>query len=63
MRHHFLRNLTEEGMIEVPHVPSANRHADILTKALPRDLFTATLHLARGMRSRGLSRILFFGSL
>ena len=61
VRHHFLRNLTEEGVIEVTHVPSEKQHADILMKALPRDLseFTATLHLARGMRNRSLSRTLF----
>ncbi|CAB1103450.1 unnamed protein product [Ectocarpus sp. CCAP 1310/34] len=39
VRHHFLRNLTEEGVIEVTHVPSKEQHADILTKALPRNLF------------------------
>ena len=54
VRHHFFKKLTEEGMIEVTHVPSEKRHADILTKAL-----TATLHLVRGMRSRSLSRICF----
>ena len=61
VRHHFLRNLTEEGMIEVTHVASEKQHAAVLTKALPRDLlkFTATLHLARGMRSRSLSRLYF----
>ena len=36
VRHHFLRNLTEEGVIEITHVPSEEQHADILTKALPR---------------------------
>ena len=39
VRHHFLRNLTEQGVIEIKHVPSEEQHADILTKALPRDLF------------------------
>ncbi|CAB1109283.1 unnamed protein product [Ectocarpus sp. CCAP 1310/34] len=39
VRHHFLRNLTEEGVIEVTHVPSKEQHADIRTKALPRNLF------------------------
>ena len=49
-RHHFLRNLTEEGMIEVTHVPSEKQHADILTKALPRDLFEVYRDFALGSR-------------
>ncbi|CAB1104602.1 unnamed protein product [Ectocarpus sp. CCAP 1310/34] len=39
VRHHFLRNLAEEGVLEIRHVSSEGQHADILTKALPRDLF------------------------
>ena len=39
VRHHFLRNLTEQGAIEGTHVPNEKQHADILTKALPRNLF------------------------
>ena len=39
VRHHFLRKLTEDGMMEVTYVPSEKQHADILKKALPRDLF------------------------
>ncbi|CAB1112906.1 unnamed protein product [Ectocarpus sp. CCAP 1310/34] len=50
VRHHFLRNLTEEGVIEVTHVPSEEQHADILTKALPRDLFE--VHRDFGLGSR-----------
>ena len=53
VRHHFLRNLTEEGMIEVTHVPSRRLCREIFLK------FTATLHLARGMRNRSLSRVVF----
>ena len=48
--HHFLRNLTEEGVIEVTHVPSEKQHADILTKALPRDLFEIHRDLTLGSR-------------
>ena len=50
VRHRFLRNLTEEGVIEVTHVPSKEQHADILTKALPRDLFEVHRDFALGSR-------------
>ena len=50
LRHHFLRNSTEKGMIEVTHVPSEKQHADILTKALPRDLFEVYRDFALGSR-------------
>ena len=45
VRHHFLRNLTEEGVIEIKE-----QHADILTKALPRDLFEVHRDFALGSR-------------
>ena len=48
MRHHFLRNLTEEGVIEVTLVPSENQHANIFTKALPRDRFDVHRDFALG---------------
>ena len=51
VRHHFLRNLTEEGMIEVTHVPSEKKHADILTKALPRDRFEVHRDFALNSRN------------
>ena len=47
VRHHFLRNLTKEGVIEITHVPSEEQHADIV---LCREIFlkfTVTLPLAR----------------
>ena len=50
VRHHFLRNLTEEGVIEITHVPSKEQHADTLTKALPRDLFEVHRDFALGSR-------------
>ena len=50
MRHHFLRILNGEGVIEVTHVPSENQHADILTKALPRDLFEVHRDFTLGSR-------------
>ena len=50
VRHHFFRNLTEEGVIEITHVPSEKQHAGILTKALPRDLFGAHPDFALGSR-------------
>ena len=51
VRHHFLRNLTEEGVLEISHVSSEGQHADILTKALPRDLFEVHRNFALGSRS------------
>ena len=39
IRHHFLRSLTEDGVLTIRHVASRKQHADILTKALPRELF------------------------
>ena len=50
VRHHFLRNLTEEGVIEITHFPSEEQDADILTKALPRDLFEVHGDCALGSR-------------
>ena len=50
VRHHLLGNLTEEGVIEITHVPSEEQHADILTKALPRDLFEVHRDFALGSR-------------
>ena len=50
VRHHFLRNLTEEGVIEVTHVPNEKQHADVLTKALPRDLFEVHRDFALGIK-------------
>ena len=41
IKHHVLRSLTEDGVLAIKHVPSELQHADILTKALPRDLFQA----------------------
>ena len=37
-------------MIEVTHVPSGKQHADILTKALPRDFFEVHRDFALGSR-------------
>ena len=48
VRHHFLDNLTEEGMIEATHVPSQKQRADILTKALLRGLFEVHRDFALG---------------
>ena len=50
VRHHFLRNLTEESVIEITHVPIEKQHADILTKALPRDFFEVHRDFALGSR-------------
>ena len=50
VRRNFLRSLTEDGVIEVTHVPSEKQTADILTKALPRDLFEFHRNFALGSR-------------
>ena len=39
VRFHFIRDLLRRGMISVEYVKSADQHADILTKALPRANF------------------------
>ena len=58
VRQHFLRNLTEEGVIEITHVSSEEQHATS-SRRLCREIFlkfTVTLPLARDERSRSLSR-------
>ena len=59
VRHHFLRNLTEWGVIEVTHFLSEKQNKDILTKALPIDLFEVHRDLALDSRDRSLSRFFF----
>ena len=39
VRHHFLRELVSEQVIRVEYVPTAQQHADVLTKPLPVDTF------------------------
>lgn len=36
IRHHFIRDLVDEGLIDVEHQPTSRMPADVLTKALPR---------------------------
>ena len=48
IRHHFLRSLTADGVLAIKHVPSELQHADILTKALLRDLFQAHRYFVLG---------------
>ena len=38
VRHHFLRELVSTGEIAITHVSSKEQHADILTKALAREI-------------------------
>ena len=38
VRHHFLRELVSTGEIAITHVTSKEQHADILTKALAREI-------------------------
>ena len=62
VRHHFLRNLTEEGMIGVTDVPSEKQQRTS-SRRLCREIFlkfTAMLHLARGMRRRSQSRYFLY---
>ena len=51
IRHHFLRSLTEDGVLAIRHVSSEKRHADILMKALPRGLFQSHREFVLGMAS------------
>ena len=51
IRHHFLRSLTEDGVLAIRHVSSEKQHADILTKALPRELFQSHREFVLGMAS------------
>ena len=37
VRHHFVRGLCQKGSTVLEHVGTADQHADILTKTLPRD--------------------------
>lgn len=45
MRHHFIREKVEDKTVSLAHVPSAENIADLLTKALPTELFTKLCHL------------------
>ena len=51
IRHHFLRSLTEDGVLAIRHVSSEKQHADILTKALPKELFQSHREFVLGMAS------------
>ncbi len=39
IRHHFVRNLVEDGMIKICHIKTDRQPADALTKALPRGIY------------------------
>lgn len=45
MRHHFIHEKVEDKTVSLAHVPSAENIADLLTKALPTELFTKLCHL------------------
>ena len=38
MRHHYIRELLQSGVIAVEEVPSQEKLADLFTKPLPHDL-------------------------
>ena len=40
IRHHFIRDLVEKGLISLKFVPTKNQLADILTKALDYERFS-----------------------
>ena len=42
---------TEDGVLAIRYVSSEKQHADILTKALPRELFQSHLEFVLGMAS------------
>ena len=48
VRYYFNRNQVKEGRIEVRHVRTENQRADILTKAVPLDLFVKHRHAIFG---------------
>ena len=56
IRHHFLRSLVEDGVLAIRHVSSEQQHADILTKALPRDLFQSHRDFVLGIVSKKYTR-------
>ena len=39
VRHHFIREFYDEGLIDIKHIPTRSQTADILTKSLGRQLF------------------------
>ena len=40
VRHHFIREFYDEGLINIKYIPTRSQTADILTKSLGRQLFT-----------------------
>ena len=40
VRHHFIREFRDEGLIDIKYIPTRSQTADILTKSLGRQLFT-----------------------
>ena len=48
VRHHYLKQLLEEGIIVMRHCKSANMIADYLTKGMVGDIFTRLTNIAMG---------------
>ena len=45
VQYHYVRELTQQGLIEVEYIPTAEMAADILTKPLKRQLHERNLEL------------------
>ncbi|CAN0157744.1 unnamed protein product [Discosporangium mesarthrocarpum] len=56
VRHHFLRDLVGQGVIEITHVPSKDQSADARTKFVELESFRR--HVGILMNSRPLGRLL-----
>jgi len=39
IRHHFMRDLADEGIFEAKHVATKRNRADVMTKNLPEELY------------------------
>ena len=52
LRHHYIRELVENGVLEVEHISGIEQPADLLTKGLPNECFAAH-RWKMGMRSKG----------
>ena len=40
VKHHFIREFYDEGLIDIKHIPTKSQTSDMLTKSLGRQLLT-----------------------